>query len=352
MRARHTALVFAVVSTSAASCSRDKPEQAAATASASATASATATASAPVSASASASVSAPVSASASAHDELRLARITSASVVGWNRPGVLAVTLALTSSPEPASAFVFLAVDQNPIGFRRPLAFEKLGAALGMRVVPATALRRISTGELGRLFAASADLRDYFNAHAAVQNDGTVDALVMAPSRGEGASAFRLPKGRELSLDSSIEAKTWAQAVASLEPNRAENTELLRDYVEALVLDYLSGNVLRRVAFLDEQASALHLTSNDSAFPSKVDPRALDLLLARLRPVKRFPRGLRAALSKLNRAAARELLAPTAFTDWLVSPRTLVDLDERRKSVLTLVEARIGESGEARVLCL
>ena len=348
MRGRREVLVLAVTALGQAACSRDSNGSVAATAAASATAtaSASATASAAASATASASVDGPV------RRELALAPITSASIVGWNRPGVLRVTLAPRGSAETLSATVSLALDQNPIAHRRPLAFERLARELGMRVVPATVLRRIGAGELGALFASSPDLRGWFGAHAAVQNDGTVDALVTAPARGEEASAWLAPKGHDVTLEGSFEVKTWARWTASAAPVPGENAALARDYVETLVLDYLAGNVLRRVVFLDDTSGAIHLTANDSAFPSKVDPRAQDLLLVRLRPVARFPRGLRDALVRLDRARARALLAPGPFEGWLVSPRTLIDLDERRASVLTLIEARIAEHGEAAVLSL
>jgi hypothetical protein len=286
------------------------------------------------------------------HEELARARFTSFAIVGWQRPGVFHATLARPSAPAESPAIVMLALVENPLAYRRTLAFEKLARGLGMRVVPAAVLRRIGTGELGTLFAHEKDLRNYFARHAAVQNDGTVDALVIAPSRGLGPEAWAPLGGRDVTIADSVEASSWARWVASPEAVAGEDAALARDYVETLVLDYLSGNVLRRVVHLDEAGAAVALTDNGTAFPSKVDPRALDLVLARLRPVVRFPRGLRDALVRLDRNRTRRLLTPGPFASWLVPPRTLVDLDERRKSLLSLIEARIAERGEASVLCL
>jgi len=286
------------------------------------------------------------------HRELAHGALTSAAIVGWNRPGVLTATLERRDPKGTATVTLALAVDQHPVAFRGPLAFEKLAREMGTRVVPAVVLRRIGTNELGALFAAQKDLRDYFALHAVVQNDGTIDALLMAPSRGDGAEAWAPLGGRDVTIDGSLEGKTWAQKVASIDPLPEEPPGLLRDYVETLVLDYLSGNVLRRSVHYDEARGALHLTSNEAAFPQKVDPRALDKLLSRLRPVMRFPRGLRDALVRLDRTRARALFADGPFASWLVSPRTLIDLDERRQSLLTLLDARIAEHGPARVLSL
>ncbi|MRG94818.1 hypothetical protein [Polyangium spumosum] len=299
---------------------------------------------------------APASPPASAADPLRRellrAPITSASIVGWHRPGLFRVTIERRDPPGSAPALLFLSLAENPVVWRRSLAFERLAWALGARVVPAAVLRRIGTGELGALFAGQKDLRDYLARHAVVQNDGTVDALMFAPGRGEGAEAWRVPAGRDVTLEHSLEAETWARWAASPEPLLGENSALLADYVETLVLDYLSGNVLRRGLHLDPAGSAIHLTDNRSAFPAKVEPRALDVLLARLRPVARFPRGLERALLALDRERARALFVSGPFETWLLPPRTLVDLDERRKSLLTLIAARIAERGDAAVLCL
>ncbi|TKD13181.1 hypothetical protein [Polyangium fumosum] len=284
--------------------------------------------------------------------ELLHAPIKSVALVGWSRPGMFGVTLERRDPPRLAPALLLLALAEHPVAYRGSLAFERLARALGMRVVPAAVLRRIGTGELGALFAGQRDLRDYLSLHAAVQNDGTVDALMFAPGRGDGPGAWASPAGHNVTLDHSLEAETWARWAASPDPLPGERTALLADYVETLVLDYLTGHVLRRAVHFDDVAGAIHLTDNAAAFPSKVDPRALDVLLSRLRPVARFPRGLQQALLALDRDHARDLLASGPFETWLVSPRTLVDLDERRKSLLTLISARVAERGEPAVLSL
>jgi len=273
-------------------------------------------------------------------------------VVGWNQPSHFRARLARPEGEGEVDATILLALVEDPLALRGPLAFETLARALQTRVVPAAARRRIGTGELGALLPQANGVRDYFAAHAAVQNDGTIDALVLAPSRGDAPEAWTPLAGRDVAVDGSVESIRWARWAASPDKLPDEDASLLRDYVETLALDYLAGNVLRRVVHLDDARSAIHLTDNATAFPGKVDPRALDLLLARLRPVARFPRSLRDALVRLDRPRAEELFKGGPFASWLVPPRTLVDLDERRKSLLTLIEARVAERGEASVLGL
>lgn len=284
--------------------------------------------------------------------QLRTAPIATLSVASWSHPGVFNATLQRSASETPVHVTMSLALDQHPVAHRRPLAFAEMARALGMSVVPPTTLRHVSTDELGALFAQDVDVRGYLTAHAIIQNDGTIDALMTAPSRGDGSQAWRLISRREIVLEEAPEVRGWAQALASTEPAPGENTSLLRDYVDALVLDYLAGNIKRRSVLLDEAGTELMLTENDGAFPIKIVPHAEAHLLDRLKPVVRFPRALRDVLTKFDRRRAQEVLMPGTFETWLLSPRTLMLIDERRLSLLSLIASRIEEYGERAVLSL
>lgn len=221
-----------------------------------------------------------------------------------------------------------------------------------MHVVPPTVLRHVSTGELGTFFANEPDVQAYLAAHAAIQNDGTIDALVTAPSRGDASHAWKMSSWHDIVLDEASEPKVWGRALESTEPSPGENTALLREYVEALVLDYLAGNIKRRSVLLNETATELMVAENDGAFPTKIIPSAEAKLLDRIKVFVRYPRSLRDVLNKFDRTRAREVFMPGAFDTWLLSPRTLMLIDERRLSLLTLIEARIVEYGEKAVLSL
>ncbi len=284
--------------------------------------------------------------------QLRTAPITALEIVSWSKPGLFHASLERPNQQAPARVTLTLALDQSPIAYRRPYAYALLARELGMRVVPATVVRRVTTGELGAFFTNEPDVSTYLAAHASVQNDGTIAALVIAPSRGEAPRAWEQVSRRVVVLDEAPEARAWAAWAASSEPATGENAALLRDYVDTLVLDYLSANIMRRSVLLDDAASEILVAENDGAFQPKIDPRAEERLLDRLRPVVRFPRSLRDALNRLTRARARELLTPGDFDEWLVSPRSLMNFDERRVSLLTLIEARVVELGEQAVLSL
>jgi hypothetical protein len=158
-------------------------------------------------------------------------------------------------------------------------------------------------------------------------------------------------------VNGSFEIEALARAASSPTPLPDEGPErarLLRDFIEMLALDYLSANVLRRTAVLDDATGALVLDENGTAFPLHVDPRAEGRLLSQLRGCARFPKSLRVALARLDRATASATLAPGSFEAWLISPRSLVALEERRAGLLSLIEAKIAASpsGEPAVLSL
>lgn len=260
--------------------------------------------------------------------------------------GIFAATLA-----EPAgSATLMLSLDSAPTAYRRPLAYARLAAALGMHVVPVAVERHLGVGEIAALLEPQKKIAARLRGRLRVLNDGTVTALLVAPARvasWDPASAARV-EARE-----SHEVRTWERWAASPDLAVDERPRLTRDFVEMLVLDYLTANAMRTTLLLDRAGDALVLDDNREAFPQLTEQLAVDRLLQRLRPVARFPRGLRDALAAFDRERARDVLAPAgSFEEWLVSPRTLIELDERRAGLLSLILARVAERGEDAVLSL
>jgi hypothetical protein len=225
-----------------------------------------------------------------------------------------------------------------PRAYRAELSFHHLARALEVDLVPKAALRAVSVGELAAL-AKGREARAAIE-QAAVTNDGTVDVLV------------RLKPRADLHVVSESDRTRWAEWAASPTPVSGEDPKLVASFVIMQVLDYLAGNVARRRALLDEQSGALVLLENDAAFPLHLEAHALDKLITSIRSFRRFPKGMLAALRRLDRPRALAIYSPGAFDTWLLPPRTLIELDERRASVITLIEARIAERDEASVLSL
>jgi hypothetical protein len=257
---------------------------------------------------------------------------------------------AVLAPPEGRrQAQLSLAVTAEPLAYRRPLAFYRLARALGARVVPAAALRHLDLATLGAAAGTSPDARTALQ-EARVLNDGTVDVLLTALAPPHAGSPWEPPTARTVDPEHGREPATWDVWAASVEPARGEDTALLRDYVEMLVLDYLAANGARRAVLV--AGSALVLADNGSAFPWRPEASSVDRLLRRLRTVERFPRGLRDALLAFDRDRAAATFAEGSFETWLLAPRVRVELDERRAALLTLIEAKIAARGAEAVLRL
>ncbi|XXY17350.1 hypothetical protein WME88_54885 [Sorangium sp. So ce216] len=282
---------------------------------------------------------------------LRALRLT-----GKPTDGRFEATLALGAAEEgaaPREVKVKLAPAQkkSPLAFRRPLAFYRLARALGAHVVPAAAARRIGIGELASLIGREPAARKLLRRFA-VMNDGTVDALVLAPAPGPPGPRWIAPRRQSIRFDDAPELDVWARWARSPSPARGERAPILRDYLEVLALDYLAGNGLRKEIVIDVGAGALSLEANASAFPLHVKAHELDRQLDRLVEAARFPRALRDALARFGPGEAAAVLRPGGIEEELVPPRALVELEERRQALLSLIETKIADRGEDAVLSL
>ncbi|WP_437622245.1 hypothetical protein [Sorangium sp. So ce1151] len=282
---------------------------------------------------------------------LRALRLT-----GKPTDGRFEATLALGAAEDgaaPREVRVKLAPAQkkSPLAFRRPLAFYHLARALGAHVVPAAAARRIGIGELASLIGREPAARKLLR-RLAVMNDGTVDALVLAPAPGPPGPRWIAPRRQSIRFDDAPELDVWARWARSPSPARGERAPILRDYLEVLALDYLAGNGLRKEIVIDVGAGALSVEANASAFPLHVKAHELDRQLDRLVEAARFPRALRDALARFGPGEAAAVLRPGGIEEELVPPRALIELEERRQALLSLIEARIADRGEDAVLSL
>ncbi|WP_437334743.1 hypothetical protein [Sorangium sp. So ce394] len=255
------------------------------------------------------------------------------------------------AAPREVKVKLAPAQKKAPLAFRRPVAFYRLARALGAHVVPAATARRIGIGELAALIGREPNGRKLLRRFA-VMNDGTVDALVLAPAPGPPGPRWVSSRRRSVRFDDAPELDVWARWARARSPARGERASILRDYLEVLALDYLAGNGLRKEIVIDVSAGALSLEANASAFPLHVKAHELDRQLDRLVEAARFPRALRDALARFGPEQAAAALRPGGIEDELVPPRALVELEERRQALLSLIEAKIADRGEDAVLSL
>jgi hypothetical protein len=260
----------------------------------------------------------------------------------WNGSATAPFYRAILEEETAREVDVHPATRSDPVAYRTPVAFYELAAALGSRLVPraetravplATLLSWLSTERAGL-----AVVRDQLR----ILNDGTVTTLLIDS----------VPEGRVIDWNSSNEVlafRSWVEGRASV-PERGR--PLASAYLEAIVLDYLAGNVERRTAMMGPGDPPLYLLENATAFPDHPDHGNLDIRLDQLKKVTRFPRGFFARLYAFDKAAAESALHRGSFATWLVSARPIVLMMERRRAVLSLLEARAAEIGEDSALSL
>ena len=284
-------------------------------------------------------------------DEETLRRSRLAGLAPLHGPGARAGVFeaALDAPGGRREAIAEPATVAAPTAYRVPLAFYRLARALGIRVVPVTVVRAIPLGELGGALEPRGGGLPVLRG-LRVQNDGTVDVLLATRASASAGSPWEAPRGALVAVDAGPEVSAWDRWASAAEPAPGEDGALLRDYVEMRVLDYLAANLARRTTL--RSGRALVLADNAAAFSPHPDGPTLDAMLRRLRAVARFPRGLRDALARFDRARAAAAFAEGGFETWLLPPRVLVELDERRAALLTLLEARVADRGAAAVLAL
>jgi hypothetical protein len=250
--------------------------------------------------------------------------------------------------PKGGRAIVEIATAKAPVAWKGRLAFHRLAAAIGADLVPACVARDLPVGRLGAWLANDGASLAFAKTDARVRNDGTVAALVFTPDSAAGGEPWTAPRVRPVDARS-YEAGRWAVAAASEAPTREDAAA--RDYVMWIALDYLAAVTVRPHLFVTQAApSRLVLFDNEYAFPVRPSIESMSSNLHRLRAVRRFPRALRDGLAALDPARERELFTGGAFDGWLLAPRGVVELDQRRLAVLSLVEAEIAARGEAAVL--
>jgi hypothetical protein len=270
--------------------------------------------------------------------------------------GIFQATLDGAGLPPSARAEVRVSLLDAPIAFRRRLAFHRLAGALGAHVVPACVERAMTLEAIGDLLAGQRPALDAVRERAAVRNDGTVVALWMALAPDGPGSPWSPPQGAPLDPYGGGEPARWSRWIEAPEREADEVPTLARDWLEMIALDYLAATSHRRSVFVVRDAEArgaaidLVLFDNVNAFSPAPARTASSSLLKRLTLAQRFPRALRAGLIALTPARAAALFAPGGFETWLLPPRALVELEERRAALLSLIEAKIAGRDEAAVL--
>jgi hypothetical protein len=235
-----------------------------------------------------------------------------------------------------------VATRSDPMRYKPHLAFYRFALALGSRLVPRSEVHTIALPELLAALRKDPVGLALLREEMAILNDGTVTVLV----------SEAVPAGREVDIVNGSEVKTWRTWADGRQPVPRDRRALISGYVETVVLDYLAANTSRTVVTVDADAAAaaIHLVDNGGAFAERPDVGVLDYMLGELRRITRFPKRLITHLRALDRAAAEDALRAGSFSNWVVASRPLAEMLERRGVILSLVDARAAELGEAFVL--
>ena len=230
-----------------------------------------------------------------------------------------------------------IAMRADPIVYKPRLAFYRVAAALGSPLVPRSEAYQIRLSEILHALARDPHGTTFLRNGVTVNNDGTVTVLITESITG----------GHDVDITSGAEVASWRSWAEGREKVPPDREALTLDYVEALVLDFVTATVGRRLVTVDTNRSALYLKENGGAFNERADPRGLDSILAQLKRVNRFPKRLIDRLRAFDRAEADRTLRSGPFTSWLVATRPLSEMMERRRTIVSLVDARLSELGEA-----
>jgi hypothetical protein len=258
----------------------------------------------------------------------------------WNGSRVQPVLAGRSGAAEDTVVSLRPATREDPVGYRGRWAYYRLATALGSSAVPPTDLLAMPLREILGLLDADRVARVALPQDLSILNDGTVMTLVTRfPAR---ARPVRLGNAAEADL-----YYAWAEGRRAVPPAKRG---LCASFVEMLILDYLAGNLVRRTFLVDESGPRILLADNDLAFAEIPDSGGLDRTLAVLQRVRAFPRPLVERLRAFDEKAAERVLRPTS--EWLVASRPTLQMMDRRKAILSLVDARVAEAGEGADLAL
>jgi hypothetical protein len=233
-----------------------------------------------------------------------------------------------------------IAMRIDPILYKPRLAFYRVATALGSSLVPRSEVYQVRLEDILRALAHDPHGVTFLRSGVTVNDDGTVTVLITEPVAG----------GHDIDIVSGAEVAVWRSWAEGRATIPAERQKLALAYVEALVLDFVTANVGRRLVTVDSSKSSLYLRENGGAFNERADPRGLDSILAQLKRVNCFPKRLIDRLRSFDRAEADRTLRAGPFTSWLIATRPLSEMMERRRAIVSLVDARMAELGEAGVV--
>jgi hypothetical protein len=249
----------------------------------------------------------------------------------------------LRRSP-PARALVVLATKERPLAARECAAYFRIAERVAPGLVAPTALRALSVGELSH--AADAPTRAKLAKHARVLADGKVEvALTLAP-------AAHLDKIDIAALVEGGPVWEWETKLAQREPPPEALHTTLSRYQWLLAADYVAQDQARKRVYLHAKSGRLTAAQENEAFSPRPEQGAVKDDLERLMHHMVYSKKLRQNLAALSREHVDEDLRWGDPPTLLVTPKQVGEVMDRAKTVLRVIDQRIKQRGEAKVLVL
>jgi len=244
--------------------------------------------------------------------------------------------------------------------YRGEIAAYRLAISLGLHNVPTAIPRSFPLaslqGAMGEKNADGNGARELFDKEVIAESDGQVT----------GALIPWIPKLEILALESDEwrhRYGAWLAADAAT-PEDATDTDgglgpglhartLAPQISSMIAFDYLTGNWDRWSGAqigIDRSTGTLLYLDNDGAFYDPPPPGPLAAQLARLNGVGHFSRSFVGALRAFEPATAKVALGDDGRGVPILTANTLKQLDDRRKRVLEIIDAKIAAKGEPAVL--
>lgn len=227
--------------------------------------------------------------------------------------------------------------------YRGEIAAYRLAQALGLPNVPRAIPRSFSLTALRGALEPGSAARDLLDNEVVADASGAVTGALIPWITGL----------EFLPLETDEWGMRWRGWLGGGEVIPDDQRALAAQISTMIVFDYLTGNWDRWSGGqigIDRKSGTLLFLDNDGAFFDPPPPAQLAQQLARLTKIWCFPRRFVAALRRLDENAALAAIGEESPGAPLLSPRVLRGLEDRRTGALSIVDAKISERGEARVL--
>ena len=225
---------------------------------------------------------------------------------------------------------------------RGEIAARRLARALALPNVPAALPRSFEAKTLRAALATNARAAGIFDAEV-VAHGGQVD----------GALIPWISNLEFLPIETDVYRARWTRWLSRQGPLPTDQAGLAAQISTLVVFDAITGNWDRWSGGnvgVDKASGTLLFIDNDGAFFEPAPPAPLAAQFALLGKIDRYSRKLVIALRALGPIALADAIGELSPGAPLLPAKTLSGVDERRRRVLGVIDAKIAEQGEAAVL--